>query len=159
MLLAGVAFAAPSSFFKSEKQRVPGEPPAAPCAELMVEPELVIRRSAAEAEYRVFDFVITVSVANPCPEPLEVRFGSYLSYRTSFPAVVPSGGQPAACVGQQWSFSGTVPPLQRTPFTLRADRCVVPAASLESPRVAVETGTVITDRGERPVAALSRSAD
>jgi hypothetical protein len=156
VVLAQAASASAQPFAKPPADRPSFSAPAAPCGDLAVEPQLVLRRDDSSQGESLVEFTITVSVTNPCAEPLAVRYGSFLSYQTNFPPVVESGGQPAGCAGRQWSFSGTVPPHQRSPFMLRVQRCVFPSARGEPPRVALESGTLVTDRGERPIPSLTR---
>lgn len=132
------------------------EPPQARCSGLTAESQILLNRRD-EGEGRSFvDFVLIVSVTNPCSDPLEVRYGSFARYQTNFAAAAQGGAQPPGCAGQQWSFAGVVPPNQRTPFTLLVERCAVSTARLEPPRVVVESGRVSTPRGEIPIPSVTK---
>ena len=133
------------------------EPGRSHCSGVNAESQIVLRWGEGEADgQRRVDFGITVSVANPCPEPLEVRFGSFARYQTNFASPATAPAEPAGCLGQPWSFAGSVPPHQRTPFTLHVERCAVSSTG-EAPRVTLESGRINTPSGEIPIPALTRT--
>jgi hypothetical protein len=137
-----------------------GMPPSRPsdeCADFRVESLVSLNRTGGmrdDGQLSV-DFMITVSVLNPCPSALDVQYGSFLGYETNFPSLA-GANQPAGCEGQRWSFSGPVPPHQNAAFTLNVRGCRFPSSAGEQPRVSIESGRTITDRGEKPVPAVAR---
>jgi hypothetical protein len=138
----------------SQQRSGPGD---SRCADVSVEPQIDIQRSESSLDRadRIIDFTITVFVTNQCPEPLQLRHGSFVSYRTNFPSLGQELNQAPECLGQQRSFSGLAPPLQKVPFAFRVQGCSLPASYQESPRVTLETGRIITSRGEKPIPAVT----
>ncbi|MEA2626904.1 MAG: hypothetical protein QOD06_2949 [Candidatus Binatota bacterium] len=160
MLAAGASAASAEPRFTGEKARPQAMPaPESSCREFAVDSQIALRRvdSAPEREAELIEFTVTVSVSNPCNEPLQVQYGSSVAYQSNFPPLAQAAGQPPGCIGQQVSFSGVVPPHQNQPFAFRSQACAYPTAAPEPARVAVESGRVVTDRGERPVPSLSRA--
>jgi hypothetical protein len=129
------------------------------CADVSAEPQIVLNRkdSGIERPERLVDFTITVFVTNQCQEPVQLLNGTFISYQTNFPPLVQQTNQPPECLGQQRSFSGLVPPLQKVPFAFHAQGCTFPASPMESPRVTLETGRIVTDKGEKPIPSVTEA--
>lgn len=127
------------------------------CTDIGVEPQVVLSRQASGGERaeRTVDFTITVFVTNQCPDPLQLQHGSFISYQTNFPPLVPEGSQPPECLRQQRYFSGLVPPRQQVPFAFRVQGCTIPASQLESPQVTLDAGRLVTESGEKPIPAVT----
>lgn len=150
--LSGLA--QPSSYRTLRPERAPTENK---CANLSVESHISLSPHGGRSDdaYRTADFAITVFVSNQCPEPVQLLHGSFISYQTNFPSIVLDMPQPPECVGQQHSFSGTVPPFQKAPFVFRAQGCAFPSAQGESPRVTLEAGSILTNDGETPIPTIT----
>jgi hypothetical protein len=110
-----------------------------------------------ERASRLIDFTITVFVTNQCQEPAQLLQASFIAYQTNFPSFLHSESQPPGCIGQRRSFSGLLPPLQKIPFVFRAQGCVFPASQIDSPRVTLETGRVVTEKGELSIPSVTET--
>ena len=133
-----------------------GGPGESRCA-VAVEPQIVLSRkeSGFGRPDRVVDFTITVFITNQCQEPVHILHDSFVSYQTNFPLLIEESSQPPECVTQQRSFSGLIPPQQKVPFAFRVQGCTFPASQMENPRVTLDTGMVVTDKGEKPIPAVT----
>ena len=122
------------------------------CSGFVAESQVALREQpplTASDDGRRVDFSISVTVTNPCPDPLVVQYGSFVEYETSFPASPGKGLQAPRCAGERWSFAGEVLPRQQSQFLLRVEGCR--AAEADGARVRVTSGRIVTPRGERPV--------
>lgn len=130
------------------------------CADLTAEPHIVLTKQdgGIDRTEQVLDFTITVVVGNQCPTPVQLQQGSFVSYQTNFPPQVQDVNQPFECLGQQRYLSGLIPPRQKQPFSFRVQGCLFPADHLETPHVTLDTGRLITEKGEKPIPSLTEMA-
>ncbi len=126
----------------------PGKPQ---CSDIAVEQQIAMTPSEGLEGESLLNFSISIFVANNCQEPARILQESFIAYRTNLPLLVGDKSQPQECLGQQLGFSGLVPPMQKFPFVVRRQGCLLPASPVERPRVTVETGRVVTDRGEKTI--------
>lgn len=134
-----------------------GRPGTSPCTDLSVEPQITLTRQGGRFDQteQMVDFTIIVFVTNQCPDTVQLQEGSFLSYRTNFPPIVQDLSQRQECLGQQRNFSGLVPPHQKAPFLFRIQGCIFLASGLDAPRVTLETGRIVTDKGDRPIPSVA----
>ena len=159
MLVGASTFAsAQTKPFGPPESALPSSRHSDECADFHVESVVAVNRAGGVGEEGQLpvDFAVTVSVLNPCGTPLNVQYGSFLTYETNFPSLVGQSNQPVGCDGQRWTFSGPVPPHQNAAFTMNVRGCRFPVSETDRPRISVENGRVITDRGEKPVPSLAR---
>lgn len=100
-----------------------------------------------------WDFTIVVLVTNPCREPLELFYGSFVRYRTNFPLTVGNASNGTECIRRRLSLMGHIGPRQQVPFAFEINGCLVPSNESEQRSITLD-GNLLTSHGPRPIASL-----